>query len=99
MNDFGKSYEFIVNSNLIKDKNLILDDLPAKIVLREKLKEIGINLEIFEQLNHKKEIPKDDYIPIVTNELIPQNILSLGIYRDNKINIALKNRNKLINEI
>lgn len=99
LNDFGKSYEFIVNSNLIKDKNLILDDLPAKIVLREKLKEIGINFEIFEQLNHKKEIPKDDYIPIVTNELIPQNILSLGIYRDNKINIVLKNRNKLINEI
>ena len=99
LNLFDKSHEFIVNSKIIKDKTLILNDLPTKIILRRRKKENELTFEIFESLNHKKEISNKDYISIEINELIPQDILSLGIYRDNMINIVLKNRNELIKEI
>ena len=99
LNIFDDSYEFIVNSKITTDKTLILNDLPAKIILRRRKVENTLPFEIFESLNHKKGISNKDYISIKINELIPQDILSLGIYRDNMINIVLKNRNELINEI
>ena len=98
LNKFEKKFDFIVNSQ-ITDKSKILIDLPTKIILRKKLEENGIKFKIFEDINNKQKMPNKEFISIETNILIPQNIYSLEIYRERKIDIVIKKRDELINEV
>jgi len=97
LNAFSNDNEFIVHS-VIKKKDEILQNIPKEIYLRKKVHEI-ISYKDFILLNKKQESSKEDSILINTNELIPRNINSLGIFRDNKIFFMIKKRNELIEEI
>ena len=93
---FSRDYEFIVDSKSLT-KNEILEKFPPSILLRKK----GniFELDIFKPLNQKNKISEEDKILLKTNELIPQNINSLGIFRNQKISLILKKRVDFIKEI
>ena len=96
----GKSYYFLIGENIINDMNEILNIQPSTIKMRKiEDKDNDITLDIFKSLNNKKNISREDSILIDTNELISQDIDSLGIFRDQKISLVLSKRNELINEI
>ena len=96
--DFEDLYEFIVNSKIIKGADEILKNIPSRIILRQKKDNVNL-YDVFVPLNKKHQIPNKDAISIETNELISQNINSLGILRDNIITVVIKKRDELIKEI
>ena len=95
---YSNSYYFLINNIIVSDINKILEAHPSTIMLRLK-EDPDISLEIFKSLNNKYNISNEDSIIMKTNELISQDIYSLGIYRDSEINLVIKKRNKLIDEI
>ena len=95
---YSASYNFWIDNTIFRDFNKILEKQPSIIMLRLK-EDPDISLEIFKSLNNKYNISNEDSIIMKTNELISQDIYSLGIYRDSEINLIIKKRNKLIDEI
>ena len=96
--DYSTSYNFLIDNFIYDDINKILEKNPSKIILSPK-EDTDIPKEIFYSLNKKYDISKEDSIVVKTNELISQNIYSLGIYRDKEISLVLKKRNDFIDEI
>ena len=74
-------------------------------VVKEKITEIiwikknPINYEIFEPLNNKNDIPKEKFVTISTNQIIPENIESLNLNRDENIIVIIDKREQFIQEI
>ena len=97
LNKYSSKYYFIVNNKII-DKDEILKSIPKEVILRKKVPE-ELNKEVFICINNKKDLSTENSIEIQTNELIPQNMRTLGIYRDKAITLVIKKRYELINEI
>ena len=97
LNKYSSKYYFIVNNKII-DKDEILKSIPKEVILRKKDPE-ELNKEVFICINNKKDLSTENSIEIQTNELIPQNMRTLGIYRDKAITLVIKKRYELINEI
>ena len=90
-------YTFLVNDKELKE-NEIINQLPSKVKLN--IKNNNIPFQIFKELNNKKDIPEGKKkISLKTNELISQDIDSLGLKRDRDFLIILDKRNELIEEI
>lgn len=90
-------YDFYVE-NIIKTQNQILEHIPPEIILKKK--EHRIPFEIFQSINIKHEIPiNEKIISIQTNELVTQDINSLGIKRNEQFKMVIEKRNELIKEI
>ena len=95
---FGKRFYFLVENKIMNSATEIFDLLPEKVILRKKESD-DMPLDVFKCLNNKKNISNENSILIDTNELISQDMKYLGIYRDNNINLVIKKRDELINEI
>ena len=98
INKYSKRYIFLANGEIINNLNDILKINPSKLILRN-IENNEVSLDIFKSLSNKHNISNEKSIIIKNNELIPQDIYSLGIYRDREISLIIKKRNELINEI
>ena len=99
LNNYSNTYEFYINSIKKEMKEIIQNEkIPIQILLKKK--QDTIQFDIFKSLNNKKELPeKEKLIQIKTNELIPYNINSLGIRRNENFTMILDKRDELIKEI
>ena len=98
INKYSRRYIFLVNGEIINNLNDILKINPSKLILRN-IETNEVSLDIFKSLSNKHNISNEKSIIIKNNELIPQDIYSLGIYRDREISLIIEKRNELINEI
>ena len=62
-------------------------------------KKNSINYEIFETLNKKYKLSDQKFVSIYTNEVIPEDIKTLGFQRNKNYLMVIEKRNDLINEI
>lgn len=92
--DQTKNYLFYCDDNLVTS-DYILKQKPPLVTM---IKKSNISYEIFSPLNEKEHVPKEkNFISIDTNTLIPININTLNLYRDEKFSLIIKERNRLIN--
>ena len=88
-------YEFYAKGKIQNISNILLEK-PSEIILKKKNL---INFDIFELLNGKTNLISEKTIIIETNKILPENINSLDLKRNNKLEVILYKRNDLLNEI
>lgn len=95
---YSNTYEFYIDSEIKKKEEILQNEIPSQIMLKEK--QNSIPFDIFKSLYIKKEIPSNEKkILINTNELTPIDIFSLGIRRNKDFTMIIDKRDKLIKEI
>ena len=94
---FSNIYIFYIDNEEVTN-DIILNKLPSQVFVKNR--EHKISFENFKALNNKSDIPTNkNVISINTNELISQDIGSLGIKRNTEFSLIIDKRNELINEI
>ena len=91
----SKDNEFYISQQLMETKDILLK-LPQEISLKKKKL---IPYDTFRSLNDKKNIPNEKYISLFSNSLIPLDINSLNLKRNENFTIIIEKRNDLIKEI
>ena len=93
LDDQTKNYHFYCDDDLVTS-DYILKQKPPLVKM---IKKSEIPYEIFSPLNEKEHIPVDEsVISIDTNTLIPIDISSLNLYRDENFSLIINERNRLI---
>ena len=97
LSDNEDKYLFYCN-NQYSNSEWILENEPKLVIL---IKKETISFEFFKELSEKGKLPQneEDNINIETSKLIPKDIYTLNLKRNDKFDMIIKDRYKLINII